>query len=54
MEPMHFTDLTDRFRSPHLWGKDADGTWKLRHRVAGDGLDDLLQKSCVDSGRMAV
>jgi N-acetyl sugar amidotransferase len=33
--------LADRFRSPHLWGKDTFGNWKLRHTVSGDGLDDL-------------
>lgn len=40
MEPDCFHDLVDKFRSPHLWGKDTDGKWKLRHNVAGTGLDD--------------
>ncbi len=40
MEPDHFHAITDGFRSPHLWKKNADGDWKLRHRVAGNGLDD--------------
>ncbi len=40
MAPEHFHDLCDKFRSPHLWGKDTEGNWKLRHTVAGDGLDD--------------
>jgi N-acetyl sugar amidotransferase len=35
-----FWEVVDRFRSPHLWGKDADGKWKLRHTVSLDGLDD--------------
>jgi N-acetyl sugar amidotransferase len=33
-------ELTDKFRSPHLWGKDVSGIWKLRHNVFGNGLDD--------------
>ena len=33
-------ELTDKFRSPHLWGKDSKGDWKLRHTVYGGGLDD--------------
>lgn len=40
MEPEHFHDLCNRFRSPHLWSKDGQGNWKLRHNVAGKGLDD--------------
>lgn len=28
----YFNDLEDKFRSPHLWKKDA-GVWKLRHTV---------------------
>jgi N-acetyl sugar amidotransferase len=40
MNPEEFHELCDKFRSPHLWGKDADGNWKLRHNVAGTGLDD--------------
>lgn len=27
------TELTDKFRSPHLWNKDSNGNWKLRHTV---------------------
>jgi len=34
------SELTDRFRSPHLWGKDEKGNWKLRHNLAKTGLDD--------------
>jgi N-acetyl sugar amidotransferase len=40
MEPEEFHNLCDKFRSPHLWGKDQEGNWKLRHNVAGKGLDD--------------
>lgn len=40
MKPEYFHELCDKFRSPHLWGKDAAGKWKLRHTVAGTGLDD--------------
>ncbi len=40
MTPEHFHELCDRFRSEHLWGKDASGNWKLRHTVAGNGLND--------------
>ena len=32
--------LTDRFRSPHLWGKNKNGEWQLRHNVWGGGIDD--------------
>ncbi len=35
-----FHACIDSWRSPHLWGKDAAGNWKLRHNVAGTGLDD--------------
>lgn len=40
MKPEHFYELCDKFRSPHLWGKDSQGNWKLRHNVAKTGLDD--------------
>lgn len=40
MDPDYFRhELTDRFRSPHLWGK-SNGEWKLRHTVNGTGVDD--------------
>lgn len=39
MDPEGFHALADRFRSLHLWTK-VDGTWKLRHTVAGAGVDD--------------
>lgn len=41
MKPEYFHELCDKFRSPHLWAKDAEGNWKLRHNVAGTGLEDL-------------
>lgn len=40
MKPEYFHELCDKFRSPHLWGKDEEGNWKLRHNVAGKGLED--------------
>lgn len=40
MKPDHFHELCDKFRSPHLWGKDSMGNWKLRHNVAKNGLED--------------
>ena len=40
MKPEHFHELCDKFRSPHLWGKDSEGNWKIRHNVALTGLDD--------------
>ena len=39
MRPEQFHELCDEFRSPHLWVK-ANGEWRLRHNVNGDGLDD--------------
>lgn len=39
MKPEHFMELCDKFRSPHLWGKNA-GEWTLRHNVWGGGLND--------------
>lgn len=40
MSPEHFHELCDKFRSPHLWWKDIQGNWRLRHTVAGTGLND--------------
>jgi N-acetyl sugar amidotransferase len=40
MDANSFHELCDKFRSPHLWGKDSIGNWKLRYNVAGTGLDD--------------
>ena len=40
IDPIYFKgELTDRFRSPHLWIKVND-EWKLRHTVNNDGYDD--------------
>lgn len=36
----YFWEVIDSWRSPHLWGKDEAGNWKLRHNVAETGLDD--------------
>ena len=41
IDPDYFkAELTDRFRSPHLWGKNASGDWKLNHNVMKTGLLD--------------
>ncbi|WP_326984846.1 N-acetyl sugar amidotransferase [Chryseobacterium sp. MYb264] len=41
IDPEYFKgELADKFRSPHLWGKDDGGLWKLRHNVMGTGLND--------------
>ncbi len=40
IKPEYFHELCDKFRSPHLWGKDTEGTWKLRHTIWGGGLED--------------
>ena len=41
IDPDYFrNELSDKFRSPHLWGRDIYGNWKLRHCVAKTGLDD--------------
>lgn len=40
INPDYFrNELSNRFRSPHLWGIE-NGEWKLRHNVTGTGLDD--------------
>ena len=36
----NFYRTVDKFRSPHLWGKDQLGNWKLRHNVNKTGLND--------------
>ena len=34
IDPDYFrNELTDKFRSPHLWGKGINGNWKLKHKV---------------------
>lgn len=40
MDSEYFHTLCDQFRSPHLWDKDKNGEWKLRHNVSNTGLDD--------------
>lgn len=40
MTPAHFHELCDKFRSPHLWGKDENNVWQLRHNVSETGLND--------------
>ncbi|MBL7918680.1 MAG: N-acetyl sugar amidotransferase [Bacteroidia bacterium] len=35
-----FWEIIDKHRSPHIWGKDEKGEWKLRHTVTKEGLDD--------------
>ena len=35
-----FNAIVDRFRSPHIWGQDLHGKWKLKHTVSKDGLED--------------
>jgi N-acetyl sugar amidotransferase len=42
MDPDYFRhELTDRFRSPHLWVK-VKGQWMLRHNVNGTGYNDRV------------
>jgi hypothetical protein len=41
INPDYFrNELTDRFRSPHLWGKAENAEWILRHNVWRGGLND--------------
>ncbi len=40
MSEEEFKRTVDSFRSPHIWGKDDSGNWKLRHNVNKTGLDD--------------
>tara|TARA_A100000164_G_C21941121_1_gene790777 strand:+ start:3708 stop:4934 length:1227 start_codon:yes stop_codon:yes gene_type:complete len=35
-----FYQTIDSFRSPHIWGKDTLGNWKLNHNVNKTGLKD--------------
>jgi len=39
LAPERLFQLCDEFRSPHLW-KRVGGDWKLRHNIAGDGVED--------------
>ena len=41
IDPNYFQyELTDKFRSPHLWVKDGNNNWRLRHTVNQDGYND--------------
>ena len=40
IKPERFHELCDKFRSPHLWGKNDRGEWQLTHNVWGGGLND--------------
>ncbi|MCU0440308.1 MAG: N-acetyl sugar amidotransferase [Raineya sp.] len=41
INPEYFrNELTDKFRSPHLWTKNDKGEWQLRHNIWGGGLED--------------
>ncbi len=41
INPEYFkNELTDKYRSPHLWGKNENGIWQLRHNVFKGGLND--------------
>jgi N-acetyl sugar amidotransferase len=40
MKPEDFHALCDKFRSPHLWGRNENGDWQLRHNISGTGLND--------------
>jgi N-acetyl sugar amidotransferase len=42
INPDYFrNELSDKFRSPHLWNK-INGEWKLRHNVWNGGTDDKI------------
>jgi hypothetical protein len=36
----YFHEVIDSWRSPHLWHRDESGEWKLKHNVAGTGVND--------------
>ena len=41
IDPDYFrNELADKFRSPHLWSRNENGIWQLRHNVFGGGLND--------------
>jgi N-acetyl sugar amidotransferase len=41
INPEYFkNELSDKFRSPHLWAKNEKGEWQLRHNIWGGGLED--------------
>lgn len=35
-----FHDTIDKYRSEHIWKKDSNNEWKLRHNVSRTGLED--------------
>ena len=35
-----FFDIADKFRSPHLWRKDNEGNWFLKHTIFGEERKD--------------
>jgi N-acetyl sugar amidotransferase len=37
MDVEEFMELCDQFRSPHLWVKNAEGDWRLRHTIWENG-----------------
>ncbi len=39
IDPSEFSDMCDKFRSPHLWRKTGN-QWRLRHTANKDGTDD--------------
>jgi N-acetyl sugar amidotransferase len=42
IDPDYFkNELSDKFRSPHLWAKNQHGNWALRHNVSRTGLSDI-------------
>lgn len=42
MKPEYFHELCDKFRSPHLWGKNSNEKWQLRHSVWNQGIEDIF------------
>jgi N-acetyl sugar amidotransferase len=41
IDPEYFkNELSNQYRSPHLWGLNEKGNWQLRHTVFGGGLND--------------
>ena len=36
----YFHEVIDSWRSEHLWGKDENNEWKLKHNVSKTGLND--------------
>ena len=40
MDPEYFMQLSDKFKSPHIWGINDDDKFQLRHTINKDGLND--------------